>query len=76
MRLRSGRLYNPPINDREARYMDPRRFRDIPPSEQAYPINVGQSKLPITSFNGTGSVIDFLNRFELLAGAKQWDDDA
>ena len=45
------------------------------PPELAYPIDLGKSNLPIQSFDGSGNVIDFLDRFDLLANAKDWDAD-
>jgi hypothetical protein len=66
MRTRSGRMFG--YEDLQDDYFDVR----FP--EEAYPINVGQQKLPIHPYDGTGSVIDFLDRFDILANAKGWDD--
>ena len=75
MQLRSGNMYFPPKPVYNTQ-PPPQYLRDIPPPEVAYPIDVGQSRLPIAAYDGTGSIVDFIERFELLADAKEWDADA
>ena len=39
----------------------------------AYPIDPGQGKALIAPFDGSGSIVDFMERFVILANAKRWD---
>ena len=70
MRLRSGNTYRPEVPRQDFNTFAPRSNvvnRGFAPPERAYPIDLGKSSLPIQSFDGSGNVIDFLDRFDLLA---------
>jgi len=70
MRLRSGRLYE------SVQPRAPRPYVDYAAPHERFPINVGIDKTPIAMYDGTGSILDFLDQFELLSNAKEWDPDA
>ena len=51
----------------------PQALQNYRPAEEAFLIDLGQGKTLITPFDGTGSVIDFLDRFTIVSQAKEWD---
>ena len=67
MRLRSGKNLSGFAQPRGAR-----PYVDYTAPNEAFPIHVGIDKTPITVYDGTGSILDFFDQFELLSNAKEW----